>query len=78
MVNSVIILISQMAFPNNFPTQIPECDCHSAAYLYFFLSCDASICSTMTFPPVGNSDHVVISVSLTFCQTQNGMPYFIE
>ena len=26
--------------------------------------CDASICSTMAFPPFGNSDHVVISVSI--------------
>ena len=27
---------------------------------------DASICSTMTFPPLGNIDHVVVSVSIDF------------
>ena len=30
-----------------------------------FISSDASICSTMAFPPLGNSDHVV-SVSIDF------------
>ena len=31
-----------------------------------FLSSDASICSTMAFPPLGNSDQVVVSVSIDF------------
>ena len=31
-----------------------------------FLSSDAGICSTMAFPPLGNSDHVVVSVSIDF------------
>ena len=31
-----------------------------------FLSSNASICSTMTFPPLGNPDHVVFSVSIDF------------
>ena len=39
---------------------------HSPALLDFFLSSDASICSTMAFPPLGNSDHVVVSVSIDF------------
>ena len=50
----------------NFPTQIPDCDSHSPALLDLFLSSDASICSTMAFPPLGNSDHVVVSVSIDF------------
>ena len=29
-----------------------------------FISSDASICSTVTFPPCRNSDHVVVSVSI--------------
>ena len=49
----------------NFPTQTPDCDSHSSAFLDLFLSSDASICSTMAFPPLGNSD-VVVSVSLGF------------
>ena len=50
----------------NFPTRIPDCDSYSPALLGFFLSFDASICSTMVFPPSGNSDHVVVSVSIDF------------
>ena len=46
----------------NFPTQIPDRDSHSLALLDLF---DASVCSTMAFPPLGNSDHVV-SVSIDF------------
>ena len=50
----------------NFPTRIPDCDSHSPALLDLFISSDASIYSTMAFPPLGNSDHVVISVSIDF------------
>ena len=50
----------------NFPTRIPDCDSHSPALLDLFLSSDTSICSTMAFPPSGNSDHVVASVSIDF------------
>ena len=50
----------------NFPTRIPDCDSHSPALLDLFISSDASICSTMAFPPLGNSDHVVVSVSTDF------------
>ena len=50
----------------NFPTRIPDCDSHSPALLDLFISSDASICSTMAFPPLGNSDHVAVSVSIDF------------
>ena len=49
-----------------FPTRIPDCDFHCTAFLALFLSCDASICSTMAFSQLGNSDHVVVSVSIDF------------
>ena len=49
----------------NFPTRIPDCDSHSPALLHLFISSDVSICSTITFPPLGYSDHVV-SVSIDF------------
>ena len=39
---------------------------HSPALLNLFISSDTSICSTMAFPPLGNSDHVVVSVSIDF------------
>ena len=50
----------------NFPTHIPGCHSHSPALLNLFLSSDTSICSTMAFPPLENSDHVVVSVSIDF------------
>ena len=50
----------------NIPTQIPGCYSHSPSLLDFFLSSDSSICSTMAFPPLGISDHVVVSVSIDF------------
>ena len=50
----------------NFHTQIPDCDSHSPALLDFFVSSDASICSTMAFPPLTNSDHVAVSVAIDF------------
>ena len=53
----------------NFPTQIPDCDSHSSALLDLFISSDTSICSTMAFPPLGNSDHVALSVSIDFSIT---------
>ena len=49
-----------------FPTWIPDFDSHSPALLDFFLSSDASICSTMAFLLLGNSDHVAVSVSTDF------------
>ena len=65
LVNSVIISnnLTQMV---NFPIWIPDCDSHGPALLDLFISSDASICSTMAFPPLGNSDHVVVSVPIDF------------
>ena len=50
----------------NFPTRIPGCGSPSPALLDLFISSDASICSTMAFPSLWNSDHVVVSVSVDF------------
>ena len=44
----------------NFPIRIPVCDSHSPALLDLFIFSDASIFSTMAFPPLGNSDHIVV------------------
>ena len=61
----------------NFPTRIPGCDSHSPALLDLFISSDAAICSTMAFLPLGNSDHVVVSVSIDFPSNSQEMPHFI-
>ena len=50
----------------NFPTRIPDCDSHNPSLLDLFFSSDASICSTMSFHPLGNSHHVVVSVYIDF------------
>ena len=39
---------------------------YSPAILDLFRSSDASISSTMAFPPLGNSDHVFVTVSIDF------------
>ena len=41
----------------------------SHALLDLFIS-SASDCPTMTFPPLGTSDHVVVSVSIHFSMNQ--------
>ena len=50
----------------NFPMWIPDCDSHSPTLLDLLFSSDANIYFTMAFPPLGNSDHVVVSVSIDF------------
>ena len=49
----------------HFPTRIPDSNSHSPVLLDLFLSSDASICSTLAFPPLGNYD-VVISITIDF------------
>ena len=64
LVNSVISnVVAQMV---NFPSWMPDCDSHSPALLDLFLFSDTSICFTMAFWPLGNSDLVVVSVSINF------------
>ena len=60
----------------NFPTCIPDCDSHSPALLDLILSSDASIYSTMASPPLGNSDHVVVSNSIDFSSNSQQIPLF--
>ena len=51
----------------NFPTRIPDCALTVLLFwIYLFLSSDTSIFPAMAFPPLGNSDHVVVSVSIDF------------
>ena len=72
----------------NFPTQISVFDSHSPALLDsgfdshspalldLFLSSDAIICSSMAFPPLENSNHVVVSVSIDFpSNSQQDAPF---
>ena len=38
----------------------PDCDSESSALFDFFLSAGTSTCSTMAFPPLGNSDLIIL------------------
>ena len=42
------------------------------ALLDLFIFSDASICSTIAFPPLGNSHHVIVSVSIDFPSSSEG------
>ena len=61
----------------NLPTRIPDCGSHSLALLDLFISSGASICSTMAFPPLENSDHVLSQFPLTFHQIHKEILRFI-
>ena len=70
---SILNDLNQMV---NFPTRIPDCDSDRPALLDLFLSSDASICSTMAFPPLGNSGHVVVLVYIDFpSNSQRDSPF---
>ena len=60
----------------NLPTWIPCCDSHSPALLDFFLPSDTNVCSEMAFLSLGNSDHVIVSVSMDFLSNSNGYAPF--
>ena len=69
LVNSVTFFFTSndLTQMGNFPTRIPNYyDSHSPAPSDLFLSSNASICSALAFPPLGNSDHSVVSVSIDF------------
>ena len=61
----------------NYPTQIQDSNSHRPALLDLFISSDASICSTKAYPPLQNSDYVVVLVSIDFSSYLQQMPHFI-
>ena len=66
LVNSAIIFLSQITSLRWLTFLLgSQTNSHSPALLDLFISSDASICSTMAFPPFRNS-YVVVSVSVDF------------
>ena len=59
----------------SFPAWTPDCNSHSPALLNLFLSY-TSIYSRMAFPPLWNSDHVLVSVSINFPINSKQDPLF--
>ena len=71
-----LVTLNDLTQMVNLPTRIPGCDCHGPTLLDLFLTSYASICSTMAFPPLGSSDHVVVSVSIDFpTNSQQDAPF---
>ena len=67
LVNFVLIFVSQVNLLGLLTFLLrPLTDCYSPALLDLFFSSDASICSTIAFPPMGTSDHIVVSISIDF------------
>ena len=61
----------------NFHTRNPDCDPHSLILLDLFLSSNTSVCFIVPFPPLENSDQVVVSVSTEFPSNLKGGAFFI-
>ena len=61
----------------NFPTWILDSEPHIPALLDLFISTDASICSTIALPQLGNFNHVVVSVSIDFPSNSKGSAPFL-
>ena len=62
----------------NIHTQIPDCDSHNPALLNSFFSSGTSICSTVAFPMLRSSDHLVVSVSIetdSLCDHLRDVPW---
>ena len=47
----------------NLTTAIAYCRSHNVTLSDLFLSSDATVCSTVAFPSLGNSDHVAAAAS---------------
>ena len=76
LVNSLIIISNYLTEMVNCPTLIPDCEYHSPALLNLFFCTDASICSSMAFSPLGNSDHVAVPVFIDFPSDSKGEALF--
>ena len=64
LVNTVISFLSQMTLLRWLTFLLRSQTVIHEVLLFGFFSSDASICSTVTLPPLGTSDHVVVSVSI--------------
>ena len=60
----------------NLTFQIPPADSHSPVLLDVFTFYVTSICSTVAFPPLENSEHVSVSVTIDFSSNSKGEDSF--
>ena len=55
-----------LPFAQDLSLENTDCDTHSPALLDLFLYFDTSVCSTVAFLPLENSDYVNVLVSVDF------------
>ena len=55
----------------DFPTRIPDREDHQPYLLDLFLCSNPEMCSASAHPPLGNSDHLVVSVDVDFIDKSN-------
>ena len=67
----VIVSCGECTQMNNLPARIHDYNSHSSSSMGFFPS-DPSIRSTVAFPSLENSDHVVVLVSIDFPSNSKG------
>ena len=60
----LIIISHDPAHIIDFLAVTPNCDVQSSALLDVLLASNVNLCSAADFPPLGNSDHVVVSVPI--------------
>ena len=76
LVNSVIIFVSQMALLRWLTFLLRSQTVILIVQLFWINFFLLSICSTMAFPPLGSSDHLVVPVSIAFpINSQQGAPF---
>ena len=66
LVNAAIIFFSQLTLFKWLAFLLGSLTVTLTFLLFGFLFSDAHICSTISFPPLGNSDHVAVSVFIDF------------
>ena len=60
----------------DFPTRIPDCVDHQPYLLDLFLCSNPDSCTVTSHPPLGRSDHIVVSVDVKFVvKSTNEHPY---
>ena len=72
-----IDISNNLIYMVNFLTRVPDCDSKRPALLDWFISSDASICSTMAFLSLRNSNNVVVTVSIDFPSNPKRDAFFI-
>ena len=73
---NVIIFLSLMSLPR-FPTRIPDIPGQFPSLLDLFLTSVPEFCTPTRLPPLGSSDHCVISISIDMTVKSTSEPLIV-